>query len=228
VANEIGLVVITLGTDHGVKQGDEYEIFREGTIVGKLRIDRTDAKWSAGKVLDKQADPRVGDGVFARKVVTVEAVPATALVTGVSRSSADELRSLRKELDDVRSQVQSLTDRVLPSWKDAGVTVEEASEALCSQLQISRGLLVRRVKEGSPAARILKANDVIPDRTEAQLVDLLRTGGVLPVPAAGQAGDVPGGPDALVDDLEAVVGGSEARDAGSRRGGRGSIGWRSP
>jgi hypothetical protein len=191
VATEIGLVVISIGKDDGVLESDEFTVYRGGDFVAKIVIDRSDRTWSAGKVVLKKTEPRVADDVsnhiFVSAPRAVPAAPAPApVVTAAAQTSAEELRSLRKELDDVRSQVQSLSDRILPSWKDAGVTVEEASEPLCAQLQIARGLVVRRLREGSAAARILKANDVIPDRTEAQLMDLFRTGGSLPVRRRGK------------------------------------------
>lgn len=183
VANEIGLVVISLGSDDGVREGQVYTIVRGADTIGTMRIDRVDAKWSAGKVVNKSGDPKVGDTIraAASKPVYHTFTPAVT-----APGSVDELRALRKELDEVRGQVQSLTDRLLPSWKEVGVTVEEASEPLCSQLQIGRGLLVRQVREGSPAAKILKANDVIADRTEAQLMEVFRSGGTLPLRRQGK------------------------------------------
>lgn len=184
VAPEIGLVVISMGADDGVVEGKTYAITRGGESVGTMTIDRVDRKWAAGKVIRKTLEPRVGDTVGAEKA------PARVVTTlhGVQlyRTSSDELKAIRKELDDVRGQVQSLTDRILPSWKDVGVTVEEASETLCAQFQLTRGLVVRRVREGSPAARILKANDVITDRTEAQMMEVFRSGGTLPLRRQGK------------------------------------------
>jgi hypothetical protein len=196
IANEIGLVVVSVGKDDGVREGDEFTIYRSGDFVAKIKIDRCDRNWSAGKIILKKGDPRVADAVSNHILVSggygyglkpvLEPVPVVTPSSSLSRASSDELKALRKELDEVRGQVQSLSDRILPSWKDAGVTVEEASEALCSQLQMPRGLLVRRVREGSPAARILKPNDVIPDRTEAQVLEVLRSGGQLPLRRQGK------------------------------------------
>jgi hypothetical protein len=188
IANEIGLVVISLGFDDGVREGRVYPVIRDRETIATVTIDRVDAKWSAGKLVSKTAELRVGDGVRAAAVVAAKPAPVPAPATSLTGipSSAEELRSIRKELDEVRGQVQSLTDRILPSWKDVGVTVEEASEPLCAQLQIGRGLLVRQVRDGSPAARILKGNDVIPDRTESQLMEVFRSGGTLPVRRQGK------------------------------------------
>jgi Ca-activated chloride channel family protein len=61
VANEIGLVVMSLGKDDGVLEGDNFSIYRGGEFVAKLVVDRADRKWAAGKVVFKMSDPRVGD-----------------------------------------------------------------------------------------------------------------------------------------------------------------------
>jgi hypothetical protein len=63
VANEIGLVVISIGKDDGVLEGDELAIFRGGGFVAKIAIERADRKWAAGKVALKKGDPKVGDEV---------------------------------------------------------------------------------------------------------------------------------------------------------------------
>ena len=63
VANEIGLVVISIGKDDGVLEGDEFTVYRGGDFVAKIVIDRSDRKWSAGKVVLKKTDPRVADDV---------------------------------------------------------------------------------------------------------------------------------------------------------------------
>ena len=63
VANEIGLVVISIGKDDGVIEGDEFTIYRGGDFVAKIVVDRSDRKWSAGKVVLKKTDPRVADDV---------------------------------------------------------------------------------------------------------------------------------------------------------------------
>ncbi len=61
VANEIGLVVISIGKDDGVLEGDEFTIYRGGDFVAKVIVDRADRKWAAGKVVLKKTDPKVAD-----------------------------------------------------------------------------------------------------------------------------------------------------------------------
>ena len=63
VANEIGLVVISIGKDDGVMEGDEFTVYRGGDFVAKIQIDRADRRWSAGRVVLKKTDPRVADEV---------------------------------------------------------------------------------------------------------------------------------------------------------------------
>jgi len=169
VATEIGLIVLSAGRDQGILAGDELTVYRGGEFVAKAVVDRTDRQWSAGKVTLKKGDPRVGDRVSNGLFVPS---PARAVVAA---PPADELRALRKELDEVRKQVRALSDTLVPAWQGAGVALEEAPEELRAHLGIARGTLVRRVREGSPAEKAgLKANDLIPDLAEAEVLDALQ------------------------------------------------------
>jgi len=173
VADEIGLVVLSVGGDDGVREGGEFTVYRGGDFVAKVVVDRVDRKWSAAKIVLKKQDPRVADQVS--NAVSVSPPKAEAVPMGPKAGA--ELLALRKELDEVRNQVRQLTDRLVPSYQGPGVSVEEAPEPLREHLGILRGLLVRRVREGSPAEKAgLKANDVIPDLLEAQLVEALESG----------------------------------------------------
>lgn len=173
VANEIGLVVLSVGKDDGVREGDEFTVTRAGGEVTKVVIDRVDRKWSAGKVVQKKLDPRVGDD--ASKRVSAPESPET-------------IQGIRKELDEVRRQVRELSDRLLPSWKEHGLALEEASEDLRAHLAIARGLLVRGIREGSPAEKAgLKPLDVVVDLTEPQLLAAIAKGQTIRVVRQGRA-----------------------------------------
>lgn len=272
-ADEIGLVVISVGKDDGVQEGDEFTVTRGEVSVAKIVVDRCDRKWSAGKVTQKSADLRVGDratldqarkgaGIQERldsQKVTVafenaslsELLASLSEITGVKIEldpsvrgvrdplmrgttfkvadlsgtstlklltsslhlgyritpegrvlltlppteaaavalvgspnanrpvdSAQELRSLRKELDDVRIQVRVLSDKLISSWQEEGVTTEELPDALRSHLNLARGLVIRQVRDGSRAAKVgLKALDVVRDLEEPELLRILRDGG---------------------------------------------------
>jgi len=187
VAHEIDLVVISMGADDGVVEGQIYSIVRGGQTIASLKIDRVDRKWAAGKVSKKITEPRVADSIAPEKpaMITKGVTYVTPKVTVLA--SADELRAIRKELDEVRSQVRQLSDRIVPSWQGAGVSVEEAPEELKAHLGFLRGLIVRRVREGSPAEKAgLKANDVVPDLLEAQLLQAIEAGSPLQVIRQGQ------------------------------------------
>jgi antitoxin (DNA-binding transcriptional repressor) of toxin-antitoxin stability system len=175
VASEIGLVVISAGKDDRVQVGDEFTVFRKGEYVARIKIDRSDRKWSAGKVTARNSEPRVGDEVSNYMYLRVASVPATPVP---SRGSAEELRSIRKELDDVRAQVRILSDRVIPSWQNEGLALEDLSEPIRSQLKIAKGVMVRQVRDGSPAAKFgFKPYDAIPDLSEDQVLRAVKEGG---------------------------------------------------
>jgi hypothetical protein len=183
VADGIGLVVISLGRDDGVAEGDEFTVYREGDFVARILVDRTDRKWSAGKVILKKSDPKVGDDASNHILVSA----ARGQRPSLSKSSAEELRAIRKELDDVRIQVRALSGRLIPSWQGVGVTVEEASEELRAHLALTRGLVVRQVRPGSAAEKAgLLANDVLPEVSEAQAIQALETGSSVKVIRRGQ------------------------------------------
>ncbi len=61
VSPEIGLVVISIGRDDGVLEGNEFTIFRQQQFIAKITVERVDRKWSAGRVTLKKDDPRVSD-----------------------------------------------------------------------------------------------------------------------------------------------------------------------
>jgi hypothetical protein len=62
VAAELDLVVISIGRDAGVNEGDEFTVYRGGTFVGKIAIDRVDRAWASGRIVLKgKEEPRIGD-----------------------------------------------------------------------------------------------------------------------------------------------------------------------
>jgi hypothetical protein len=181
VASEIGLVVLSVGTDDGVSENDEFTIRRGGEFVAKVVIDRADRKWSAGKVVSGKSDSRVGD------VASSLASGSSRAPAALSEKSVDALRDVRKELDEVRRQVRALSDQLLPAWSREGVATEEASEDLRAHLGIQHGLLIRRIRQGSPAEKVgLKALDVVAELTEAEFLDALDNGKAIRVVRQGK------------------------------------------
>jgi len=62
VAKELDLVVLSIGRDAGVNEGDEFTITRASTFICKIVVDRVDKPWAAGRVaLKGKAEPLVGD-----------------------------------------------------------------------------------------------------------------------------------------------------------------------
>jgi hypothetical protein len=183
VADEIDLVVLSVGKDDGVQEGDEFVVERGLNPVCRVRIDRVDGKWSAGKVTHKKDDPRVGDAVRKEALDASRASgPASAFA-----KAADELRAVRRELDEVRKAVREMTDRLVASWNDPGVAVEPVPEALAAHLGMGKGgVMVTRVREGSIAARAgLQPFDVF-EEGEAVLLAALKPGGSVTVTRKGK------------------------------------------
>jgi hypothetical protein len=63
VSTQFGLVIVNIGKDQGVLEGDEFVIYRAASFVAKIQIERVDRIWSAGRVVLKKVDPRVADSV---------------------------------------------------------------------------------------------------------------------------------------------------------------------
>lgn len=62
VATELDLVVISIGRDAGVNEGDEFTVYRGNTFVGKITVDRVDRAWASGRItLKGKEEPRIGD-----------------------------------------------------------------------------------------------------------------------------------------------------------------------
>ena len=59
--DSIGMVVISIGRDDGVLEGNEFTLYRAGLFVAKITINKVDRKWAAGRVTLKKDAPRVND-----------------------------------------------------------------------------------------------------------------------------------------------------------------------
>lgn len=97
VATETGLVVLSIGKDDGVLEGDEFSIFRGGDFVAKLVIDRLDRKWAAGKIVHQAQAPRVGDDASNLIVPTPPADLPEA--ERLDRESLRGIREMRAKLE---------------------------------------------------------------------------------------------------------------------------------
>lgn len=63
VASDVGLVIISRGSDDGVKKGMKFTVYRASQFVCNIVIDGVDKDWAKGRIDLKQMDPRVGDDV---------------------------------------------------------------------------------------------------------------------------------------------------------------------
>jgi len=61
--DSIGMVVISIGKDDGVLEGNEFTVYRAGQFIAKVTINKVDRKWAAGRVTLKKDAPRVSDEV---------------------------------------------------------------------------------------------------------------------------------------------------------------------
>jgi len=61
VAGEIGVVVLDVGSDRGLLEGDRFEITRDGKRIVVVQLDRADRTWSAGKIVEGDGAPLKGD-----------------------------------------------------------------------------------------------------------------------------------------------------------------------
>ncbi len=103
VANEIGLVVFSIGKDDGVMEGDEFTVYRGGDFVAKVQVDHADRKWSSAKVVLNKSDPRPGDDVSNHIYVSAPG----GMVSSASLR-ADGLWHLSTEVQDTDGRTLTL------------------------------------------------------------------------------------------------------------------------
>ncbi len=90
VASELDLVVISIGRDAGVNEGDEFTLLRGKTLVGKMVIDRVDRQWASGRIaLKSNEEPRIGDQASNNVLTPVPPPMRIAAVTGDEVSLSD-------------------------------------------------------------------------------------------------------------------------------------------
>jgi hypothetical protein len=146
IANELGLVVISVGKDAGALENDEFAVYRGGDFVAKIVIDRADRAWSCGRVVLKKSDPRVSDD--ASNTIFVSR-PAFAC-----RVAAAEGESVA--LDAGSKNGLARGDAVAIS-RDSGfvalVLILEVSEN-AARGRVWRGIATRRILAGDQAERV--------------------------------------------------------------------------
>jgi hypothetical protein len=137
VARELDLVVISIGRDAGVYEGDEFTIYRGGEFVGKIAVDRVHRAWASGRIVLKgKAEPRIGDQA-SNNVLAVpgkggqqepSAAPPQPFRMGPRRWALQgQVTAVAKDLDLV----------VLSIGRDAGVsegdefTISRGNEMVC-------------------------------------------------------------------------------------------------
>jgi len=95
IAPELGMVVMSIGKDDGVLEGDVFTVYRGGEFVAKVAVDRADRKWCAGKVTLKKSDPKVGDDasnhIFQSAPTPRQSAPSERSLTGKVTATAIEI-----------------------------------------------------------------------------------------------------------------------------------------
>jgi hypothetical protein len=149
VAEEIGLVVVSIGKDDGVREGDELSIGREGEFVGKAVVDRADRRWSAAKLGAKSSSPRVGDDVGSGGLFTEEQ----------KKRFLEHALSFRPVTEDDRKAVRARVAEL----EDDDVAVREAASRELSRM-------------GGPARAVLASLDLAALGAEvaARVRDVMR------------------------------------------------------
>ena len=157
VSSGIGLVVISIGRDDGVMEGDEFTVYRGGEFVAKIQIDRADRKWSAGKVVLKKTDPRVADDASNHIFVSAPGRGEGARIEPAPRP--DGLGPLSTEVLDTDGRTFTLKLGVQPGTlltitRDrtfvAIVLIKETAEGRSRGL-VWRGIAVDSIRAGDQA-----------------------------------------------------------------------------
>ncbi len=64
VSDQFKLVIVNIGKDQGVLEGDEFTVYRGAQFIAKIQIERVDRAWAAGRVVVQKGDaPKVADSV---------------------------------------------------------------------------------------------------------------------------------------------------------------------
>jgi hypothetical protein len=146
-SGEIGLVVISIGKDDGALEGDEFTVYRGGDFVARIVLDRTDRRWSAGKVVLKKSEPRVADDVSNLRFV----LPGPQARFKVVSESNGLLRLRATDISVVAGNYLAIQRN---SRFVALIRVERASATDCDAVVLP-GLSVGRILPEDDAAAII-------------------------------------------------------------------------
>jgi hypothetical protein len=152
VAKEIGLVVISIGKDDGVLEGDELTVYRSGEVVAKIAVDRADRKWSAGKVFQKKSDPLVADDVTNHLSFSAprgEGHPNPPTQT-VSPPSSPQPNSTLRIIERVQPTMHPLVNPA----RQEDTSPKDWMEIVKARLEVQRA----RIKEAQVALEQARAN----------------------------------------------------------------------
>ncbi len=86
------MVVISIGKDDGVLEGNEFTIYRGGSFIAKITINKVDRKWAAGRVTLKKEAPRVGDDASNH---IFQSAPAGERIQEPTKADVERIAHLR-------------------------------------------------------------------------------------------------------------------------------------
>jgi Ca-activated chloride channel family protein len=176
VAPDIGLVVISLGKDDGLLEGDEWVVYRGGEFVAKIATDRADRKWAAGKIVLRRSDPKVGDDASNHLFVLA---PENRESNRPPVSGTSDLRVVGVSGDEV--VLGSASQRGLQPGQLYSITRDRGFVAIVQIRGLTeghatgsvwRGLAVGRILQGDAAGRVDDVRAYLESLPEAAQLEL--------------------------------------------------------
>jgi hypothetical protein len=164
VALELDLVVISIGRDAGVNEGDEFTIYRGATFTGKLTIDRVDRAWSSGRVtLKGREEPRIGDQATNQVLATPGQAPPTTVQQPPPLAAKADDEVILSGMDQKRARVGGL---IVVMRKESYVATVQALEV---QHHTVRARILPRLRAGT----VSTGDQAFPVDSSADLWKLL-------------------------------------------------------
>jgi tetratricopeptide (TPR) repeat protein len=125
VSEEIGLVILSLGKDDGVLEGNEFTVTRGGEFITKIVITRVDRKWSAGWMVvpPRGGGMRVGDDISNSIFVSASPTPKP------DQKAADATEGQKRALVEAAERLEDgLLESIQRAWRARGAKPEAPAD----------------------------------------------------------------------------------------------------